>query len=83
MSFLFKKKPKPEKTQEEKDRENNALREFRAASMRHADIKHRQQGVAWDDNPAEATAEQQATDEAGAEEKPKPDDPPKHSLGLE
>ena len=74
MSFLFKKKPKPEKTQEEKDRENNALREFRAASMRHADIKHRQQGVAWDDNPAEATAEQQATDEAGAEEKPKPDD---------
>ena len=31
MSFLFKKKPKPEKTQEEKDRENNALREFRAS----------------------------------------------------
>ena len=39
MSFLFKKKPKPEKTQEEKDKENNALREFRAAQMAKVDAK--------------------------------------------
>ena len=65
MSFLFKKKPKPEKTQEEKDKENNALREFRAAQMKHADVASRQERVAWDDTP-----EPEPEPEPNAEEQP-------------